>query len=61
VNVPDRKKLIKEKSVDAERPRLPPERMLELAAAQLEEMKEINGKLARVIELLEEEELTVHP
>jgi hypothetical protein len=61
VNVPDPKKLIKEKSVYAERPRPPPERMLELAAAQLEEMKEINRKLARVLELLEEEELTGHP
>jgi hypothetical protein len=35
--------------------------MLELVAAQLEEMKEINRKLARVLELLEEEELTGHP
>ena len=61
VNVPDPKQLIKEKSVDAERPKPLPERMLELAAAQLEEMKEINRKLARVLELLEEEELTGHP
>jgi predicted transglutaminase-like cysteine proteinase len=59
--VPDPKKLMKEKSVDAERPRPAPERMLELAAAQLEEMKEINQKLARVIELLEQQELAGHP
>jgi hypothetical protein len=59
--VPDPKNLMKEKSVDAERLKPPPERMLELAAAQLAEMKEINQKLSRVLELLEEEELTGHP
>jgi hypothetical protein len=52
---------MKEKSADSERPRPAPERMLELAAAQLEEIKEINQKLARVIELLELEELAGHP
>jgi hypothetical protein len=59
--VPGTKKPMKEKSADSERPRPAPERMLELAAAQLEEIKEINQKLARVIELLELEELAGHP
>ena len=59
--MPDPKNPMKEKSVDAERLKPPPERMLELAAAQLAEMKEINRKLSRVLELLEEEELTGHP